>query len=336
MKTEDLTNRQKAALMMLSLDGEAATKIMRLLTQSEIELLTLEIASVKGVASETIDMVTDEFHQLIVAQQYVFQGGIDFAQKLLEKSLGFAKAADIMEKVRVLSHVTGFDMLKKSDPKQLASFLQKEHSQTIALILSNLSADQTAQVLAELPEDLRNDVTYRIATLGKVAPSLLSEMEQVLEDVAESEISQSMSSMGGTKSVAAVLNKCTTATAKIIMEKIEEKDPSLAGEIKRLMFLFEDLLFVDDKGIQRILREVDKKDLAMALKVSEEKLRQKIMGNMSERAQDLLKEELQYMGPVRLKEVEAAQTRIVEVVKQLEDSGEVVVAGRGGKEEVFV
>jgi flagellar motor switch protein FliG len=161
-------------------------------------------------------------------------------------------------------------------------------------------------------------------------------MEQVLEEVAESEISQSMSSMGGTKSVAAVLNKCTTATAKVIMEKIEEKDPALAGEIKRLMFLFEDLLFVDDKGIQRILREVDKKDLAMALKVSDDKLRGKIMGNMSERAQDLLKEELQYMGPVRLKEVEAAQTRIVEVVKQLEDSGEVVVAGRGGKEEVFV
>jgi flagellar motor switch protein FliG len=336
MEQQELNNRQKAALLMLSLDVDAATKVMRLLSQTEIETLTLELASVKGVQSDVVDLVTDEFHQLIVAQQYVFQGGIDFAQKLLEKSLGFAKASDILEKVKVLSHVTGFDMLKKSDPKQLASFLQKEHAQTISLILSNLSAEQTAQVLSELPEELRNDVTFRMATLGKVAPSLLSEMEQVLEEVAESEISQSMSSMGGTKSVAAILNKCTTANAKVILEKIEEKDPALAGEIKRLMFLFEDLLFVDDKGIQRILREVDKKDLAMALKVSDDKLKEKIMGNMSERAQDLLKEELQYMGPVRLKEVEAAQTRIVEVVKQLEDSGEVLVAGRGGKEEVFV
>jgi len=321
---------------MLSLDVETATKVMRKLSQDEIESITLEIAGVKGVSANTIEAVSDEYHQLIVAQQYMVQGGFDYAQQLLEQTLGYNKAVDIIEKVKMLSHVTGFDTLKKADPRQIASFLQKEHPQTIALILSNLNPDQTATILSEFPQELRADVTYRVATLGKVAPSLITEMESVLEEVAEAEISQSMSSLGGTKSVAAILNRCTTVEARKIMEDLEQKDSSLASEVKRLMFLFEDLIFVDDKGIQRLLREVDKKDLAMSLKVAEEKLREKIFKNMSERAQELLKEELQYMGPVRLKEVEAAQTRIVEIVKQLEDSGEIVVAGRGGKEEVFV
>ena len=321
---------------MLSLDVETATKLMRQLSQEEIEDLTIEISNVKGVSSSLIDQVIEEFHQMITAQEYVIQGGLDYAQKLLEHSLGFAKATDVLEKVKALTHVKGFGMLKKADGQQLASFLQKEHPQTIALILSNLAPDQTAQVLTEFPEELRNNVSFRMATLGKVSPALLSEVEDVVEEIAKTEISQSMSSMGGTKSVAAVLNKCNNATAKVILEHIEQADPQLAGEVKRLMFLFEDLLYIDDRGIQRILREVDKRELALALKVVDDKLKEKIFKNMSERAQEMLKEELQYMGPVRLKEVEAAQTRIVEVVKQLEDQGEIVVAGRGGTEEVFV
>jgi flagellar motor switch protein FliG len=331
-----LNGRQKAALLLLSMDVETATGIMRKLSQDEIEAVTLEIANVKGVNAPVVENVTDEYHQLIVAQQYMIQGGLEYAQNLLEHTLGYAKAVDVIEKVKMLSHVTGFDTLKKADPRQLASFLQKEHPQTIALILSNLSPDQTAMVLTEFPQELRNDVTYRVATLGKVSPSLINEMETVLEEVAEAEISQSMSSLGGTKSVASILNRCTTVEARKIMEELEQRDSNLALEVKRLMFLFEDIIFIDDKGIQRLLREVDKKDLAMSMKVSEEKLKDKIYRNMSERAQELLKEEIQYMGPVRLKEVEAAQQRIVEIVKQLEDSGELVVAGRGGKEEVFV
>jgi flagellar motor switch protein FliG len=331
-----LNGRQKAALLLLSMDVETATGIMKKLSQDEIESVTLEIENVKGVNAPTVEGVTDEYHQLIIAQQYMIQGGLEYAQELLEKTLGYAKAVDVIEKVKMLSHVTGFDTLKKADPRQLSSFLQKEHPQTIALILSNLSPDQTAMVLTEFPQELRNDVTFRIATLGKVSPSLIAEMETVLEEVAEAEISQSMSSLGGTKSVASILNRCTTVEARKIMEELEQRDSNLALEVKRLMFLFEDIVFIDDKGIQRLLREVDKKDLAMSMKVSEEKLKDKIFRNMSERAQELLKEELQYMGPVRLKEVEAAQQRIVEIVKQLEDAGELVVAGRGGKEEVFV
>jgi flagellar motor switch protein FliG len=333
---EKLSSRQKAALLMMSLDVETATTVMRQLAQEEIEHLTVEISSVKGVPSALLDKVVEEFHQMILAEEYIIQGGLDYAQKLLENSLGFSKATDILDKVRALTHVKGFGMLKKADGQQLASFLQKEHPQTIALILSNLTPDQAAQVLTEFSDDLRHNVSYRMATLGKVSPALLAEVEDVVEEIAKGEISQSMSSMGGAKSMAAVLNKTNNATAKVILESIEQHDPQLAGEIKRLMFLFEDLLYIDDRGIQRILREVDKKELALSLKVVDEKLKQKIFQNMSERARELLQEELQYMGPVRLKEVETAQTRIVEVVKQLEDQGEIVVAGRGGTEEVFV
>jgi flagellar motor switch protein FliG len=332
----NMSSKQKAALLLLSLDVETATRVMKYMTQDEIESLTVEITNMKGISSEAVDPVIEEFHQLVRAQEYVIQGGLDYAQRLLERSLGFAKATDVIEKVKSLTTVKGFAMLKKADSEQLATFLQKEHPQTAAFILSNMNPDQTAQILDEFEEELRNDVSYRMATLGKVSPSLMAQMEGVLEDVAESEISQSMSSMGGAKSMAAILNRCNTATAKLILEHIEQRESQLAGEIKRLMFLFEDLLYVENRGIQRILREVDKNDLALSLKVADEKLKDKIFDNMSERAKELLKEELSYLGPVRLKEVEAAQTRIVEIVKQLEDQGEIVVAGRGGTEEVFV
>jgi len=331
-----LSPRQKAAMLMLSLDVETATRLMKQLSQDEIEALTIEIANVRGISSTLADAVTEEFHHLITAQEYVIQGGIDYAQKLLENSLGFTRATDVLEKVKAMTHVKGFGMLKRADAQQLAGFLQKEHPQTIALILSNLSPDQAALVLNECSESLRNSVSYRMATLGKVSPALLAEVEDVVEEIARTEISQSMSLMGGTKSMASVLNRCNNATAKMILEHIEQQDAQLSGEIKRLMFLFEDLLYVDDRGIQRVLREVDKRELALALKVVDDKLKEKVLRNMSERAQELLKEELQYMGPVRLKEVEGAQTRIVEVVKQLEDQGEIVIAGRGGSEEVFV
>lgn len=336
VENKKMTNKQKAALLLLSLDVETATRVMKYLSQDEIEALTIEITNIKGISSEKVDPVVDEYHQLVRAQEYMIQGGIDYAQRLLEQSLGFTKATDVIEKVKLLTQVKGFAMLKKADSEQLANFLQKEHPQTIAFILSNLSADQTATVLSEFNEELRNDVSFRMATLGKVSPTLMAQMEGVLNNVAESEISQNMSIMGGAKSLASILNRCNTATAKMILEYIEQKESQLAGEIKRLMFLFDDLVYIEDRGIQRILREVDKNDLALSLKIADEKLKDKIFNNMSERAKELLKEELSYLGPVRLKEVEAAQTRVVEIVKQLEDQGEIVVAGRGGLEEVFV
>ncbi len=339
MKTDSLqhrvlTNKQKAAILMMSLDVETATKMMRGLSQEEIESLTVEITNMRGAHSNQLDEVNEEFHNLIKAQEYMIQGGIEQARKLLESSLGPSKAKDVMDKVKSMTNITGFGMLKKADAQQLASFLHKEHPQTIALVLSNLTMDQTAKVLNELNDELRNEVVMRMATLGKVSPALVGEIEEVLTNVAEAEISQNMSSLGGTKSVANVLNKINTVTAKTILEFIEHRDGTLATEIKRLMFLFEDLLYVDDRSIQRILREVDKKDLALSMKVADEQLKEKILKNMSERAQEMLKEELQFMGPVRLKEVEAAQTRIVLIVKQLEENNEIIVAGRGVEDVV--
>ncbi len=331
-----LNGRQKAAVLIMSLDVDAAAKVFKQLTQPEIELLTIEITNLQGIHSGVVDNVVEEFQSLYQAQGYVLQGGLEYARQILEKSLGLSKASEIVEKVRILTTVRGFDTLKKADSSQLVSFLQKEHPQTIALILSHLSPDQTSQSLQLLPEEVKGDVIFRIATLGKISPNILSEVESVVDAMAESQIMQSGGATGGTKAVASILNRSPNAEAKFLIESIERRDPQLADEIKRLMFLFEDIIYIDDRGIQRILREVDKKDLALAMKVAEEKMKDKIFSNMSERAQALLKEEIQFLGPVRLSEVEAAQTRIVEIVKQLQEREEIVVVGRGGSEEVFV
>jgi flagellar motor switch protein FliG len=330
------SNRQKAALLLLSLDLPTATALMRTLTQSEIEDLTIEITRLKGIPSATMDKVLEEFQSLIKAQEFIVDGGTDQARALLEKSLGAERASFILERVKAVTSVRGFNNLKKADSYQVASFLQKEHPQTIALILSNLRMEQTAEILGEFSPELRNDVIFRMATLGKVAPALIAEMEEALEAVAQSDMSHGMSVMGGPKSVATILNRVGTEKAKEIMEHLEGREAQLAQEIKNLMFLFEDIIYVDDRGIQRVLREIDKKDLALSLKVADENLKQKILSNMSERAQEMLREELQYMGPVRLKEVEAAQARIIAVVKQLEESGEIIIAGRGGVVEELI
>ena len=310
--------------------------MMKQLTQDEVETLTLEIANVKGIPSHVLDHITEEFHQMMRAQQYLVQGGIEYAERLLEGSIGQEKASIVLEKVKTQAHVTGFAALKNADLQQLGSFLQKEHPQTTALILSNLAADQAARILKEFPAEVRNAVSHRMATLGKVSPAMLKEVENVIEDIARTEIGQSMSAAGGTKSMAGILNMCDSDTQKDILDYIEQRDSTVATDIKKQMFIFDDLKSVDDRGIQRILREVDRRELALSLKVVDEDLKAKIMRNMSERAQDLLKEELQLMGPVRLKEVETAQARILEIVKQLEDQGEVVIAGRGGKDDVVV
>ncbi len=331
-----LTSKQKAALLVLSLDVPTATALMRTLSQTEIEELTVEITKLKGIPSAANDRVIEEFENLIKAQEYLIEGGSDQAQALLEKSLGTERAAHILERVKAMMSVRGFNNLKKADPHQVANLLQKEHPQTIGLILSNLRLDQAAEVLGAFNHELRNDVLYRIATLGKVSPTMIAEIEAALEGLVQAELGHSMSAMGGPKSVAAILNKLGTETAKEITEAFEQRDAQLATQIKNLMFLFEDIIYVDDRGIQRLLRDVDKKDLAIALKVAEESLKNKILSNMSERAQEMLREELQYMGPVRMKEVEAAQQRIIATVKQLEESGEIIIAGRGGTEEVVV
>ena len=333
---QQLTGKQKAALLLITLDVDTASELFKLLDPADVEKVTIEIANLPSIPSNVTGQVIEEFYQMMIAREYIIQGGMDYARTLLEKTFGLNRAAEILEKVRVLTQVRGFEGLKKADSSHLANFLQKEHPQTIALILSHLPPDQTAAILTELPDDIRADVVYRIATLGKISPTLLSEVESVVDSLVESGINENIRQTGGTRAVANILNKCNNTVARFLIESIEQQSPDLALEIKRLMFLFEDIIYIDDRGIQRILREIDKKDLALALKVADDKLKDKIFKNMSERAVDLIKEELQFMGPVRLKEVEQAQMRIVDVVKQLEEREEIVIGGRGKSEDVFV
>lgn len=333
--SSQLTGKQKAAVLLMSLEVDIAAKIFQELDMKEVEQIAVEITNLRELPPSVVEEVVEEFYQMMTAQSYMVEGGLEYAQLLLEKSYGLDQAKEIIEKIRVLTTVRGFNILKKSDPQQLASFLSKEHPQTIALILSHLTPDQTAEVLNEFKEDLRSETVLRIAKIGKVSPAMVSQIEHVVDQVAESTLSQNLASAGGAQLVANILNKSNNATAKSMIEGIEEKDFGLATEIKRLMFLFEDIVLIDDKGIQRILREVDKRDLALALKVSEEKIKNKIFKNMSERAATVVKEELEFMGPVKLKEVETAQMRIVDIIKELEDQEEIVVGGRG-KEDIFV
>ncbi len=334
-KSEQLTGKQKAAVLLMSLDVEIAAKVFQELDMKEVENIAVEITNLKDLPQIVVEDVIDEFYQLMTAQNYMVEGGLDYAQVLLERSYGPEKAREIIEKIRVLTTVRGFNILKKSDPQQLASFLSKEHPQTIALILSHLPSDQSAEVLAEFNEQLRSETVMRIAKLGKVSPALVSQVEHVVDQIAEQTLSQNLAAAGGAQLVANILNKSNNASAKAMIESIEEKDFNLSVEIKRLMFLFEDIILIDDKGVQRVLREVDKRDLALALKVTDEKVKQKIFKNMSERAAAVVKEELEFMGPVKLKEVEASQMRIVDVIKRLEEQEEIVIGGQG-KEDIFV
>ncbi len=256
---EQLTGKQKAAVLMIALDVESAAHIFKHLDQTEIEKLTIEITNMQGIHSAVINKVIEEFQQLGLAQEYIVKGGIEYAHNVLEKALGSSKAGEIIEKVKELTTIKGFSILKKSEPRQLASFLQKEHPQTIALILSHLASELAAEVLDSFPEELRADVAFRITTLGRVAPSLVGEIETVVDEVAEEVINENSTSTGGARSMAAILNKVGIAQAKFLMNAIEQRDPQVAAEVKRLMFMFEDILYIDDRSVQRILREVDKK-----------------------------------------------------------------------------
>lgn len=332
---KDLSGRQKVAILVMTVDVEVAANIFRLFDAREVELISVEITNMKGVSDRIVQKVVEEYFQMMTAQGYIMEGGIEYATTILQRTFGMDRAKEIIEKVRMLTAIRGFDILKKADPQQLASFLSKEHPQTVSLILSHLPPDQSAEILNEFSDELRSEVLMRIATLGKVSPQVVTEIEQVVDQIGEAVLSKNLAKTGGAHLVASILNKSTTAMAKALLESIEEKDENLGMEIKRLMFLFEDIVLIDDKGIQRLLRDIDKRDLALSLKVSDEKIRTKIFKNMSERASAVIKEELEFMPPVKLKDVEAAQMRIVEVIKRLEEREEIVIAGRG-KDAMFV
>lgn len=336
IKLKELTGRQKAALLLIALDVDVAAEVFKNLDPRDVELISAEITQVKNTPSKTVDEVLIEFHSMVTAREYVLEGGLDYAQQILEKSFGYNKAVEIIEKVKNITTLKGFDVLKRADSTQLINFLNKEHPQTIALILTHLSPEQTANALMELPPELRTEVAYRIATLGKISPQTLKRIEKVVDEMAGMTMSQTVGKIGGTKTLAQILNRVKVSYSKEILNEMTNIDPDIAAEIKRQMFLFEDLINVQDKDLQKVLREIDRKDLTLALKVTDDKLKEKIFSNMSERAAELLKEELEYMGMVKLKEVEAAQARIIDVVKSLEESGEISLNLKGNSEDIYV
>lgn len=336
MTISDLSGIQKAALLLIALDVETASSVFKHLEPEDIEQISAEISKVRNIPSNVVDQVMKDYYGMVTAREYVLEGGLEFAQAVLEKSFGMAKALEIIDKVKNITTLKGFDVLKKADSVQLVNFLNKEHPQTIALILSHLSPEQTAEALKELPDELRADVAFRIATLGKISPQTLKQIERVVDEMAGMSISQQMGKLGGTKALANILNRTAVSVSKEIMSEIEEMDEDVALEIKRLMFLFDDIVLLTDKDVQRILKEVDRKDLALSLKIAEEQVKDKVFKNMSERAADLLKEELQFMGPMKLKEVEAAQARVVDLIKMLEEQEEITLNMRGSSQEVYV
>ena len=308
------------------------------MSDSEIEQLTLDLASLGTIDADVRELVLAEFHQMMVANRFVTQGGIEYAQKLLESALGPERALEILTKLQSSLQEIPFEFLKRADPSQVVSFIQDEHPQTIALILAHLDPGVAAVVLSALPQGVRPEVLMRIANMDRTPPEIVREVERVLERKMASVFSQGFTFAGGVKEVAEILNRIERATEKSIMSELEERDPELADEIARLMFTFDDLIYVDDSGIQKALREIEQKDLALALKSSSEEVSEKVFRNMSERAREMIKEEMEYMGPVRLRQVEEAQQKIVSAIRRLEETGEIVIEGRGsgGEDEIIV
>ncbi|ASS91561.1 flagellar motor switch protein FliG [Aeribacillus pallidus] len=330
-----LNGRQKAAILLISLGPEASASVYKHLTEEEIEKLTLEISSVRKVDSQKKEEVIEEFHQIALAQDYIAQGGIQYAKEVLEKALGGEKASEIIRRLTSSLQVRPFDFVRKADPAQILNFIQNEHPQTIALVLSYLDAKQSGQILSSLPQEVQADIAKRIAIMDRTSPEVINEVEQVLEKKLSSTVTEDFTETGGIETVVEVLNGVDRSTERTILEALETQDPELAEEIKKRMFVFEDIVTLDNRAIQRVIREVDNNDLMLALKVASDEVKEIVFKNMSTRMAETFKEEMNYMGPVRLRDVEEAQSRIVEVIRRLEDAGEIVIA-RGQGDEIIV
>ena len=334
-ETQDLSGLQKAAILLIALGPERSSMIFKHLKDEEIEALTLEIANTRSVSQATKDAIMDEFYELCLAQQYIAEGGINYAKELLEKALGNDKAMDVIGRLTASLQVRPFEFVRKTDPSQLLNFIQEEHPQTIALILSYLPAQQAAQIIGALPPDKQSDVAKRIALMDRTSPDVIHEVEQVLEKKLVSLVNQDYTIAGGVDAVVEILNTVDRATEKHILETLEIEEPELADEIRKKMFVFEDILTLDDRSIQRVLREVDNNELAVALKSAGENVQEAIFNNLSKRLAVMIREDMEFMGPVRMKDVEEAQQKIVNIIRKLEDTGEIIIS-RGGGDDIVV
>ncbi len=332
---KELTGRRKAAILLVILGPEKAAQVLKHLDDETVEQLTIEIANVGSISDEERRVVLQEFQNIMRAKEMIAKGGLEYAKEVLERAFGPEKAAKIIERLISSLQVKPFDFIRTADPVQIVNFLQNEHPQTVALVLSYLEPDLAAQVLGSLPEDLQVEVLKRIALLERASPDIVREIERNLEKKLSGFVGQSFSKIGGIDTAAEIMNNVDRTTERSIMERLAADNPELAEEIRRRMFVFEDILKLDDRSVQLVLREVDTKDLAVALKGASDELKEKIFRNMSKRAAQLLKDEMEYMGPVRVKDVEEAQQKIISVIRRLEEAGEIVIA-RGGGEELIM
>ena len=335
MGTEEYNGIQKAAILLIALGPEKSASIFKHLKEDEIEELTLEIANTRSVSPQTKESVLNEFYQVCLAQQYIAEGGIGYAKELLDKALGSDKAQEVITKLTASLQVRPFEFVRKTDPSQVLNFIQDEHPQTIAMILSYLSPAQSAMILGALTPEKQADVAKRIAKMDRTSPDVIKEVERVLERKLSSLINQDYTIVGGVDAIVGILNTVDRGTEKHIMESLEIEEPELADEIRKKMFVFEDILLLDDRAIQRVLRDVDNNDLAVALKGANEEVQNVIFKNLSKRLAAMIREDMEFMGPVRMKDVEEAQQKSVGIIRKLEDSAEIVIS-RGGGDEIIV
>ncbi|WP_285891117.1 flagellar motor switch protein FliG [Paenibacillus pasadenensis] len=332
---QTLTGRQKAAILLITLGPEVSAQIFKNLREEEIEQLTLEIANVRKVDSSERDSIMSEFYQICLAQEYISQGGIAYAKDILEKALGAQKAQEVLGRLTATLQVRPFDFARKAEPTQILNFIQNENPQTIALVLSYLQPEQASHILSSLPQDKQAEVARRVALMDSTSPEVISQVERVLEQKLSATVTQDYTNAGGIDSIVQILNGVDRGTERTILDSLEIQDPELAEEIKKRMFVFEDIVNIDNRSIQRIIRDIENSDLQLALKVASEEVREAIFRNMSKRMAETFKEEMEFMGPVRLRDVEEAQTRIVATIRRLEESGDIIIA-RGGGDDIIV
>ena len=332
---DKMSGLQKSAILLIALGPEKSANLFKHLKEEEIEELTLEIANTRSITPQIKEGIIEEFYQLCLAQQYIAEGGIGYAKELLEKALGTEKAMSVIGKLTASLQVKPFEFVRKTDASQLLNFIQDEHPQTIALILSYLSPMQASMIISALPPERQSDVAKRVAMMDRTSPDIIKEVEKILESKLANLVNQDYTIIGGVDAVVEILNAVDRGTEKHIMETLEIEEPELADEIRKKMFVFEDILLLDDRSIQRVLRDVDNNDLAIALKGSNENVQAAIFNNLSKRLAAMIREDMEYMGPVRMKDVEEAQQKIVNIIRKLEDSAEIVIS-RGGGDEIVV
>ena len=329
-----VNGKEKAAILLISLGPDKSAKIFKHLQEDEIEELTLEIANMRKISPDEKERVLEEFYQICLAQEYISEGGISYAKEILEKALGSQKAFDIVNKLTASLQVRPFDFVRKTDANQLLNFIQNEHPQTISLILAYLNPQQAGQILSALPQTKQCEVAQRIATMDRTSPEIIKEVESVLERKLSSMVTQDYTLAGGIQSIVDILNSVDRGTEKFIIETLEIKDIELAEEIKKRMFVFEDIVSLDSTSIQRFIREVENNELAVALKGATEEVKEVIFSNMSKRMAEMIREDMEFMGPVRLRDVEEAQQKIVNIIRKLEEAGEIIIS-RGGGDEII-